>query len=333
MRGSTACPPKQRLREFALGLVPEAETDRLERHLADCPACLQALDRLEPADELLDALAAAPAVLGQRDASLERLKQQVRALHGAALSASAGTPTTANWPATQVMPPLPGGDITDPGYGFLDPAQAADEIGRVGGYRVLRVLGTGGMGVVFLAEQERPRRLVALKMILAGAGADRQRLARFRAEAEVLGRLQHPHIVQVHEVGEQDGLPYFAMEYVAGGSLAQRLATSPLPDREAAQLLATLAGAVQAAHEQGFVHRDLKPSNVLLAADRTPKIGDFGLAKHLGEGLDPSSPGYQTESGALLGTPNYMAPEQAAGSGQVGPPADVYALGPFSTRS
>jgi serine/threonine-protein kinase len=153
-------------------------------------------------------------------------------------------------------------------------------------------------------------------------------LERLRTEAEVLARLQHPNIVQVHEVGEHGGYPYFAMEYVDGASLSQRLVLGPLPAREAAPLVETLARAVQAAHEQGFVHRDLKPANVLLAADGTPKVGDFGLAKSLGEGLGLSGPGYQTASGAILGTPDYMAPEQARGElRQVGPAADVYALG------
>jgi serine/threonine-protein kinase len=335
MAHSTICPSRQRLHEFAVGLLPEAEMAVLERHLARCTACLQLLNGLETADQLLDALAAAPAVLGRQDPALEQLKQQLQDLHPAEAAAAPGHPTAVCWSAAQVTPPGPGlpgdagsGEATLVGYPFLAPAQAADEIGRVRGYRVLQRLGTGGMGVVFLAEQERPRRRVALKMVLAGEGAGRERLARLRAEAEVLARLHHPNIVPVYEVGEQDGYPFFAMEYVDGASLSQRLVLGPLPARGAAGLLETLARAVQAAHAQGFVHRDLKPANVLLAADGTPKIADFGLAKPLGEGLGLSEPGYRTESGAILGTPAYMAPEQASGQlGQVGPAADVYALG------
>src|SRR5262249_13415921 len=146
-------------------------------------------------------------------------------------------------------------------------------------------------------------------------------LARFRTEAEAVARLQHPHVVQVHEVGEHDGQPYLALEFCEGGSLEQRLDGTPWPPPQAAGLVETPARAVQAAHERHIVHRDLTPGNVLLAADGTPKITDFGLAKKLGEAG-------QTQSGAIVGTPSYMAPEQAGGRGkEVGPAADVYALG------
>jgi serine/threonine protein kinase len=148
----------------------------------------------------------------------------------------------------------------------LAPPEEPDELGRFGPYGILRVVGSGGMGVVFAARQARPRRLVALKMILAGPQADRQRLARFRSETEIVGRLRHPNIVQVYEAGEHDGRPYFAMEYVEGGSLAQQLAAAPLAPQAAAELVETLARAVHFAHEHGILHRDLKPSNVLLAS-------------------------------------------------------------------
>ncbi len=159
-------------------------------------------------------------------------------------------------------------------------------------------------------------------MILTGVHAGPQELARFRTEAEAVARLQHPNIVQIYEVGEQHGLPYCALEYVDGGSLARELAGTPQPPRQAAQLVATLAEAMHAGHQRGVVHRDLKPDNVLLAADGTPKVTDFGLAKKLDGGAG------QTASDAVVGTPSYMAPEQARGRGkEVGPAADVYALG------
>jgi WD40 repeat protein len=191
----------------------------------------------------------------------------------------------------------------------------------IAGYEILGELGRGGMGVVYKAKQVRANRLVALKMILAGPHAVGQELARFRAEAEAVARLQHPHIVQVFDVGEQDGLPYFSLEFCPGGTLADRLDGTPWPGREAARMIETLARAIHAAHHHGIVHRDLKPANVLLSAEGEPKITDFGLAKKLEETG-------QTQAGAIMGTPSYMAPEQAQGkSHEIGPAADVYALG------
>jgi WD40 repeat protein len=199
---------------------------------------------------------------------------------------------------------------------------AAAGLPRVAGYDLLDVLGRGGMGVVYKARQLALNRLVALKMIRASGHAGEQELARFRAEAEAVARLQHPHVVQIYEVGEQDGLPYFSLEYLDGGSLHAKLAGTPQPPPEAAALVETLARAMHAAHERGIVHRDLKPANVLLSADGQSKVGDFGLAKY----LDADSG--QTRTGQVLGTPSYMAPEQAAGrTRDVGPWTDTYALG------
>ncbi len=196
------------------------------------------------------------------------------------------------------------------------------------GYEILGKLGRGGMGVVYRARQRNAHRLVALKMILADADAAPEVLARFRTEIEAVARLQHPNIVQIHEVGEHDGRPYFSMEFADDGSLAQKLAGIPVPFRRAAELLETLARAIHYSHERGVLHRDLTPSNVLLMADGTPKVTDFGLAKILLGELGVSTPRGQTQSGAILGTPSYMPPEQAAGrSKEIGPAGDVYALG------
>ncbi len=199
---------------------------------------------------------------------------------------------------------------------------AATPLPSLPGYEVLRELGRGGMGVVYQARQLGFNRLVALKMLLSGVyGGDDER-ARFRIEAEAVARLQHPNIVQVHEVGEHDGKPFFSMEFCPGGGLDRKLSGAPLSPAEAARLVETLAGAMQLAHSRNIVHRDLKPANILLTADGAPKITDFGLAKTL------DGDGGQTRTGAVMGTPRYMAPEQASGkTHSVGPAADVYALG------
>jgi WD40 repeat protein/tetratricopeptide (TPR) repeat protein/tRNA A-37 threonylcarbamoyl transferase component Bud32 len=190
-----------------------------------------------------------------------------------------------------------------------------------GDYDVLEELGRGAFGVVYKARQVNLNRIVALKRILAGAHAGPADRALFRAEAQAAARLQHPNIAQVFEVGEYEGKPFFSLEFCGGGSLDKKLNGTPLPPKEAARLLETLARAVYAAHQNKIVHRDLKPANVLLAADGTPKITDFGLAKRLDEVG-------QSQSGAIKGTPSYMAPEQAEGkSKEIGPSADVYALG------
>jgi hypothetical protein len=186
---------------------------------------------------------------------------------------------------------------------------------------VLEELGHGGMGIVYRARQVGLDRVVALKMLLLGAAAGPEDLARFRREAEAIARLRHPNVVQIYQVGEHNGLPYFSLEFCAGGSLARQTGGRPQPVLRAAELVATLARAVQAAHEAGVVHRDLKPGNVLLDADGTPKITDFGLAKKL------DGAGGLTQTGVVLGTPSYVAPEACSGAKDVGPAADVWALG------
>ncbi len=193
---------------------------------------------------------------------------------------------------------------------------------QIPGYDVQAILGRGGMGVVYKARHLRLNRLVALKMLIAGAYAGPPERARFQREAEAVASLHHANIVAVYDVGDHEGCPYFTMELLEGGSLAQALAGTPQPARQAAALLITLAEAVQVAHQAGIVHRDLKPANILLTAEGTPKVADFGLARHF-EG-EPAL----TLSGARIGTPSYMAPEQVIGkAGTIGPAADIYALG------
>ena len=163
--------------------------------------------------------------------------------------------------------------------------------------------------------------MVALKMIKAGAGARLDDLARFEAEARAVAAIDHPNIIKIFEIGERDGLPYFSLEFLEGGSLADRIDGKPQPIDEAARIVETLARALDVAHRRGIVHRDIKPANILLAGDGTPKIADFGLVKRL------EANSTQTGTGSILGSPSYMAPEQATGTEKVGPAADQYALG------
>lgn len=213
-----------------------------------------------------------------------------------------------------------------------------------GDFELQRELGRGGMGVVYLARQKSLNRLVALKMILHGALSSESDRARFRAEAGAAAKLVHPNIVTVHEVGEHDGRPFFCMQYVEGETLARRLTQGPLLPKDAAQLIAAIARGIDHAHRQGVIHRDIKPSNVLLCGSQEtgtgirdevtgssarisnsdsrfpfPQITDFGLAKQIDAKL--------TTSGAIVGTPSYMSPEQAASRKDVGTAADVYSLG------
>ncbi len=197
-----------------------------------------------------------------------------------------------------------------------------DFILNIPGVEILSELGRGGMGVVYKARQTGLNRLCALKIILPGEHNAAEFGARFLAEAETIARLKHPNVVQIYGLGDHDGRPYFEMEYVEGGSLAARLTGTPWAPGPVASLVAVLARAVGDAHSLGIVHRDLKPANILLTAGGEPKVSDFGLARSLASDVR------LTHTGQLLGTPCYMAPEQAEGGAvEVGPTADVYSLG------
>jgi tetratricopeptide (TPR) repeat protein len=222
----------------------------------------------------------------------------------------------------QVAALLPEAGATSWGAEAIQAVPHPADLPQVPGYRMESLLGHGGMGVVYRAWHLRLNRPVALKMLLAGPYARPKELERFLREAEAVAALNHPNIVQVHDAGDVGGRPYFTMELVEGGNLAERIGGVPQPARQAAAMVATLAAAIHAAHQSGIVHRDLKPGNILLAPDATPKVTDFGLARRL------EGDGGLTLSGALLGTPSYMAPEQARGDkAALGPATDVYALG------
>ena len=279
------CPSRDDLQRMLRAPRDEGESKALAAHLAGCRSCQAVLAELATPD----AVCGQPTLPEQplSDTRAKRLERDIV------------TP-----PADEVRVP--------------DPARAAPA-----GYEVLGEIGRGGMGVVYKARQFRPNRLVALKMLRDGAFANTDALGRFRREAEAVARLKHPHIVEIHEVGEHDGLPYFSLEFLEGGTLATHLDGKPQPPQAAAEMVETLARAVDYAHSQGVLHRDLKPANVLRTAQGQLKVTDFGLAKR----LDAST--VHTQTGAILGTPGYMAPEQAVPGEtvQLGPAADVWALG------
>jgi serine/threonine protein kinase/WD40 repeat protein len=327
-----------------------SEAEPVEAHVEVCPTCQQALERLTAggAGRNDPGPGGAKADQGPQLARGEEPREGFVREMEKALPSGAWPPRRAADDANLTLPPVPG------------QAETAADLPVVPGYEVLGILGRGGMAVVYWAWQARLHRPVALKMILAGAHAGPEEVGRFRTEAEAVARLQHPHIVQIYEVGQQGNCPYLVLEYVDGGSLAQRLSGTPLPARAAARLLELLARAAHHAHRQGIVHRDLTPANILLASGGRssplaplgrgekkhpspqrgeggtggsrpplpwdqciPKVTDFGLAKLL-VGAGPTL----TQSGAVLGTPSYMAPEQAAGRAKaVGPATDVYGLG------
>jgi WD40 repeat protein/serine/threonine protein kinase len=326
------CPTQQQLEQLLEEQLPDAEHQDVSVHVSQCSACQAALENLTSlvADSSLTAILGNSQTTPLRPEPLNpflvRLKESsfVDVLSTARSGGRTPSPSAQAWTAAR-----PGTVPTVPGY------EIQSELGR------------GGMGVVYKATQLGLNRLVALKMILAGSHAAPRDHARFRQEAEAVAQLGHPNIVQVYDIGEADGIPYFALEYVEGGSLVSRLHGDPQPIDSAVRLIETLAQTVHFAHLRGIVHRDLKPANILLSSESkvlsteliddsssglstqhsalstlVPKITDFGLAKR----LDEKSHGSQ--SGEIVGTPCYMAPEQASGrAAPVGPAADVYALG------
>jgi serine/threonine-protein kinase len=312
------CITPEQVRLLVAEQLSAAELQTLESHVEACDECQQTLARL--LDDSHDVV---------------RVDWRLLRRDGPAPSPESPSALLRRLKENRPIPAPP-----DPPGVPVSPSLACSvQLPVVPGYEILKELGCGGMGVVYLARHLSLNRLVALKM-MKDTAAPRE-VARFRGEAEAIARLQHPHIVQIHEVGEHHGRPYLALEFVAGGSLENKLHGTPQPALPAARLVETLARAIHAAHQQGIIHRDLKPGNVLLAPGNTqelmpsarapdglplsaftPKITDFGLARQVGDTAG------QTVSGVIEGTPSYIAPEQACSKGRdIGPAVDVYALG------
>ena len=321
------CPGDEHLAALLDEGLDRPDMAEVEAHLEGCARCQDVLERLtaerisamswpadapavEAAGSMVEAESApseptptflGSTVQGEEDARRRRL----------VLGSAPRSPSSYRLPPDERTGPAAGGD----GPASYPP--------QVDGYDIVGRLGRGGMGVVYRARQHGLDRLVALKMLRGGGHADPESLARFRIEVRAVARLHHPNVVQVFDVGESQGQPFVALELLEGGSLEAKIGGVPQPDAIAtARLVAILARAVAAAHRAGIVHRDLKSANILFSRDGIPKITDFGLAKRLDE--DDG----QTESGQVMGSPSFMAPEQALGlAATIGPPADIYSLG------
>ena len=317
----TACPSQELIAALLAERLREPELDGIVSHIEGCLRCQTQLEHLTRGagrmstlrDVCGDASAASPTALDENDETGEAVDAERKR--------ETGDEDDLEDAATALLTDLSREADPERTCPHIDLAavslKAEPDDGRrdfpaVSGYEVLERLGHGGMGVVYKARHVGLNRLVALKMIRGGSQAKPEFFKRFSTEAETIARLRHPHILQIYDIGEAGGLPYVALELLEGGGLDDRLAGTPLPGGSAAELVVTLAKAVQVAHDAGIIHRDLKPSNVLYTADGVPKITDFGLAKRI------DSEENQTQSGQVMGSPSYMAPEQARGHSERG---------------
>jgi tetratricopeptide (TPR) repeat protein len=260
MPGVSPCPQEEDLQRFLLGAIADEEAAPLEQHLTQCEPCFQKALALGGEDTLVETLRTVPRRSVAPSALMDALIQRMSALPPLA-GEETGT-ATSSLPDALRRSAAGSQEL----YDFLTPPQEAGELGWLGPYRILKVLGSGGMGVVFQAEDTRLGRAVALKVLLDSRYHNARYLARFQGEARAVAQLQHPNIVQLYEVGTHRGRPYFALEYVPGGTLAEYVAGQPQPIADSAALVATIARAIHHAHQQGIVHRDLKPANILLAS-------------------------------------------------------------------
>jgi serine/threonine protein kinase len=325
MPGLRPCPSPEQLRELFAGRLGDDRAEDLERHLTECEACGRAAATLQVPDPLAETMRAGATLADRPDPP--QVTDLIRRLKH--------FPWVANSPSESRPSQAPPGEESSGGYPFLDPPQGPGEIGRLGLYRILRVLGAGGMGVVFEAEDTQLRRPVALKVLHAAQAAGAAARERFVREARSAASLDHDHIVTIHQVGEDRGVPYLAMQLLKGQSLQDRLEAAnqrraaPLLPAEVLRIGREVAEGLAAAHARGLIHRDIKPANIWLetlaggegmdSSRFRVKILDFGLAR-------PTADAHLTQEGVIIGTPAYMAPEQAR-AGAVDQRSDLFSLG------
>ncbi|HVA50298.1 MAG TPA: protein kinase [Pirellulales bacterium] len=345
MTDKAVCPDAAAIERLLLGRTSDAETDDLERHLLDCDRCCEVSRSLHLDDTMVAGL--------RRDNHLAAIAQEAPVRATMARLMALRTAAAASQPEETMTV---AGESTDDAWGLrelLDPPQAEGELGGFAGYRVLRVLGAGGMGIVLEAEDPQLQRRVALKIMNRGLAARSENRQRFLREARAAAAIEHAHIVTVHQVGEQRGVPFLAMQLLKGESLHDRLERegsgtqrvprvqgsekreagmdnpkskiqnpkSPLPLAECLRIGRETAEALAVAHQRGLIHRDIKPANIWLESPGGwVKLVDFGLAHVVEDEV------HLTQTGAILGTPSYMSPEQARGD-SVGPRSDLFSLG------
>ncbi len=319
----TACPSDEVLVEVLLGKYEKPDLQVLEDHFQTCEACVERASMLQPDDSLSTIFKATSSTndpftetIEERVAMsqiIERSKQAVSQLE----TLHSGIDTTQNG---QTKPR--DADLSEIELDFLAPAQQSDELGRLGDYRILKILGKGGMGLVFSAEDVRLKRSVALKVMLPSVANDRGAKDRFIREAQAAAAIEHDNIISIYQVGEDRGVPFIAMPLLKGQSLKVRLERlGKLPQHEVVKIGCQVAMGLAAAHDRNLIHRDIKPDNIWLESKTGRiKILDFGLVRATVEdsGL--------TQSGMVLGTPRYMAPEQALGE-EVDARSDLFSLG------
>jgi serine/threonine protein kinase len=314
----SVCPVEDELRSYLLGSVSEDTAQRLEQHLTECPRCLHRLNSLRADDAFCHELRRGTATPRPTNPHLEQLKERLRAL-----PAYAGSVPEATRPGSdsgeRIAPPA--GEATERIYSFLAPARGQGEIGWLGDYRIIRLVGQGGMGAVFEAEDPRLKRRVAIKVLRPELAATPAACQRFLREAQAAAALVHENIVTIHHVDQAAGLPFLIMPLLQGESLAERLKRQRrLPPAEVLRIGREIAEGLAAAHEAGLIHRDIKPANLWLEKHGRVKILDFGLARSAVDHV------HLTQTGAIVGTPAYMAPEQARRE-PVDARSDLFSLG------
>ncbi|REK25649.1 MAG: hypothetical protein DWQ41_12005 [Planctomycetota bacterium] len=311
-----ACPDRQTLNEFLLGRLSGEIAESIEEHFASCASCLESASNLGADDELCAAMRAAGEEDLERSPEVSELVSRIQFQ-----LASRDTVLTGDTHSVPDDEPAEA-DLKRELLECLSQAESSDELGRLGGYRVLRLLGVGGMGAVFEAEDPKLKRRVALKVMRPSLAAMTSARQRFLREAQSAAALQHDNIISIFQVGEDRKVSFLAMQLLEGESLAARLKReSPLPAEEVLRIGREIAQGLAAAHERGLLHRDVKPDNIWLeAAGGRVKLLDFGLARAVDEGVQV------TQTGAIIGTPKYMSPEQATG-GEVDPRSDLFSLG------